>query len=142
MSDQYGSFDTHIAILYDIFCHMTYVIKWRFMIFYDICHMTWDVIKYANMGIKRTVSIRQIDLWGSEPLESNKIMKKMQKTEMTIFPLYFWPNSYVKYNRQIANLNVEKRYFKIHFLVAKLSFSFNFNYNLVESWINHILNLI
>ena len=41
------------------------------------------------MGIKRTVLIRQIDLWGSEPLESNKIMKKMQKTEMSIFPLYF-----------------------------------------------------
>ena len=24
------------------------------------------------MGIKRTVSIRQIDLWGNEPLESKK----------------------------------------------------------------------
>ena len=41
------------------------------------------------MDIKRTVSIRQIDLWGSEPLESKKIMKKMQKTEMSNFPLYF-----------------------------------------------------
>ena len=41
------------------------------------------------MGIERTVSIRQIDLWGTEPLESNKIMKKMQKNEMSIFPLYF-----------------------------------------------------
>ena len=44
------------------------------------------------MGIKRTVSIRQIDLRGSEPLES----KKMQKTEMSIFPLYFWTNAFVK----------------------------------------------
>ena len=35
------------------------------------------------MGIKRTVSIRQIDLWGSKPLEKN------EKTEMSIFPLYF-----------------------------------------------------
>ena len=41
------------------------------------------------MGIKRTVSIRQIDLWGSEPLESKKIKQKMQITEMSIFPLYF-----------------------------------------------------
>ena len=48
------------------------------------------------MGIKRTVLIRQIDLWGSEPLESHKKMKKMQKTEMSIFPLYFWTNAFVK----------------------------------------------
>ena len=41
------------------------------------------------MGIKRTVSIRQIDLWGTEPLEPKKIMKNMQKTEMSNFPLYF-----------------------------------------------------
>ena len=41
------------------------------------------------MGIKTTVSIRQIDLWGSEPLESKKIKQKMQITEMSIFPLYF-----------------------------------------------------
>ena len=35
------------------------------------------------MGIKRTVLIRQIDLWGSEPLESKKkIMQKIQITEM------------------------------------------------------------
>ena len=48
------------------------------------------------MGIKRTVSIRGIDLWGSEPLESKKIKQKMQKTEMSIFPLYFWTNAFVK----------------------------------------------
>ena len=48
------------------------------------------------MGIKRTVSIRRIDLLGSEPLESNKMKQKMQKTEMSIFPLYFWANSFVK----------------------------------------------
>ena len=41
------------------------------------------------MGIKRTVSIRQIELWGTEPLEPEKIMKNMQKTEMSNFPLYF-----------------------------------------------------
>ena len=47
------------------------------------------------MGIKRTVSIRQIDLWGSEPLESKKIKQNWQKTEMSIFPLYFWANPFV-----------------------------------------------
>ena len=52
-------------------------VKWRFMTIYDTCHITQNVMKYANMCIKRTVSIRQIDLWGSEPLESNIIMKKM-----------------------------------------------------------------
>ena len=41
------------------------------------------------MGIKRTASIKQIDLWGSEPLESKKIKQKMQITDMSIFPLYF-----------------------------------------------------
>ena len=47
------------------------------------------------MGIERTVSIRQIDLWGSEPLESKKMKQKLQKTEISIFPLYFWENSFV-----------------------------------------------
>ena len=48
------------------------------------------------MGIKRTVSIRRIDLWGRKPLESKKIKQKMQNTEMSIFPMYFWANSFVK----------------------------------------------
>ena len=48
------------------------------------------------MGIKRTVSIRRIDLWGNEPLESKKMKQKMQKTEMSIFPLYFWTNAIVR----------------------------------------------
>ena len=48
------------------------------------------------MGIKRTVSIRQIDLWVIEPLKSGKMKQKMQKTEMSIFPLYFWTNTFVK----------------------------------------------
>ena len=47
------------------------------------------------MGIKRTVSIRRIDLWGSEPLYLKKMKQKMQKTEMSIFPLYFWANPFV-----------------------------------------------
>ena len=32
------------------------------MSFYDICHMTWNVINYVNMDIKRTLLIRRIDL--------------------------------------------------------------------------------
>ena len=40
------------------------------------------------MGIKRTVSIRQIDLWVIEPLESKKMKQKMQKNGMSIFPMY------------------------------------------------------
>ena len=48
------------------------------------------------MGIKRTVSIRRIDLWGSEPLESKKNeAKNAKKTEMLFFPLYFWANSFI-----------------------------------------------
>ena len=52
------------------------------------------------MGIKRTISIRRIDLWGNEPLESKKMKQKMQKTEISIFPMYFWANSFVKKNRK------------------------------------------
>ena len=54
--------------------------------------MTYDVIKYANMGIKRTVWIRQIDPWDQKPLNRGKCCQKMQKTEILIFPLYFERN--------------------------------------------------
>ena len=47
------------------------------------------------MGIKRTVSIRRIDLWGRKPLELKQMKQKMQKTEMSIFPMYFLANSFV-----------------------------------------------
>ena len=75
------------------------------MAFYDAYHMTQNVIKYANMGIKRTMLIRQIDLCGSEPLASKKMMQKMQKTEMSIINMYFWVNSFVILKGKIANLN-------------------------------------
>ena len=48
------------------------------------------------MGIKRTVSIRQIDLSGLKPSFGNKIKGKMQKTEIPAFSLYFGGNSFVK----------------------------------------------
>ena len=57
------------------------------------------------MGIKRTVSIRQLDLWVIEPLKSEKMKQKMQNTEMSIFPLYFGANSFVILKGKIANLN-------------------------------------
>ena len=61
------------------------------------------------MGIKRTVSIRRIDLWGSEPLESKKIKQKMQKTEMSIFPMYFWANSFVKCKGSVGIVNGDRK---------------------------------
>ena len=51
LSDSYGSFDTHIAMVRDILCHMIYVIKCHKMPFYDIlwhlpcdikCHKVWQ----------------------------------------------------------------------------------------------------
>ena len=54
------------------------------------------------MGIKRTVSIRQIDLWVIEPLKSEKMNQKMRKTDMSIFPLYFGANSFVILKGKIA----------------------------------------
>ena len=69
--------------------------QWHFMTFYDIYHMTWDVIKYGNMGIKRSVLIRQSDLSCRKALDKNKIWSKIQKTKNKIFPLYFWPKCFV-----------------------------------------------
>ena len=57
------------------------------------------------MSIKRNISIIQIDLCGSEPLASKKMMQKMQKTEMSIINMYFWVNSFVILKGKIANLN-------------------------------------
>ena len=78
------------------------------------------------MGIKRTVSIRQIDIGGSEPLESKKKKQKMQKTEMSIFPLYFWANSFVISKGKIGKEDAifEKSLFSEKFLESKLSFIF------------------
>ena len=40
------------------------------------------------MGIKRTVSIRQIDLWVIEPLESKKMMQKIPGDPIKTIPLF------------------------------------------------------
>ena len=71
---------------------MAYVIKLHKMAFYDnLWHMPYDiiVIKCTNMGIKRTVSIRRIDLWGSEPLESKKKLSKKWKNWNVNFSFVF-----------------------------------------------------
>ena len=41
--------------------------------FYDICDMIKSIMKNNNLGIKRTVSIRQIDLKALESSKRNKI---------------------------------------------------------------------
>ena len=65
------------------------------MAFYDKCHMTKSVIKYSNMGIKRTVLIRKNDLWTGKPFPRNEIRHKMQKTKIRTFPFVFLGNSFV-----------------------------------------------
>ena len=68
MSDRYGSFDTHIGILYDILCHMAYVTNFHKMAFYEV---------------------RQIDLCGSEPFESKKKETKNAKNGKVNFSFVF-----------------------------------------------------
>ena len=42
-------------------------------------------MNYGNMGIKRSVSIRQNDLTDLELFRKNKIFANLQKTKMQIF---------------------------------------------------------
>ena len=51
--------------------------------------MAESVMKYVNMGIKRTVSTRQIELKTLKSFTRQKIQKNIQKTKKAIFPLYF-----------------------------------------------------
>ena len=66
------------------------------MAFYDMCHKQKFVKNYVNMGIKRTVLIRQISPGLLTFLNRNIFFRKMEKTKITIFPLYFSPNSFEK----------------------------------------------
>ena len=50
MSDRYASFDTHIAIVHDILCHLAYVIKCHKMTFYGILGHLADAIKCHELG--------------------------------------------------------------------------------------------
>ena len=78
------------------------------MTFYDICHMAKNVMKYVNMGIKRTVSIRQIELRTLKSLTRKKIWKK--KLMATLLP-----QSLVLSIQYLTNIssdtNALKRYF-------------------------------
>ena len=49
----------------------------------NYCHSS---LNYGNMGIKRSVLIRQRDLRGLKSLSKNKFQIKPRKTEITIFP--------------------------------------------------------
>ena len=62
---------------------------------YDICHKAKNVMKYVNMGIKRTVSIRQNKL-GLSNHSPEKNWEKIQKTKKENFSLYLLSNSFVK----------------------------------------------
>ena len=51
-------------------------------------------MNYGNMGIKRSVLIRQNDLRDLKSFHRNKIIVNLQKTKMQIFPLYFGEKSF------------------------------------------------
>ena len=74
------------------------------MSFYDICHMS-NVINHSNMGIKRTVSIRLVQLWLLNQwfiLVSQYQMQK--KTKLSNFPL---GNRFINLNLNLyLNLNL------------------------------------
>ena len=53
---------THFMTFYVIWNMSQNDIKWHFKTFYGICHIKCIKLNYVNMGIKRTVLIRQIDL--------------------------------------------------------------------------------
>ena len=87
--DQCGSFDTHIDIVYDIICHMTYainVIKWHFMT-YVIWHkmsytMSIWVYEEPNWSHKLTLNVWHL-------LVERKVCEKMQRNWNTIFFFVF-----------------------------------------------------
>ena len=73
-------------------------------------------MKYGNMGIKRSVLIRQNELRGLEWFHRNKILEKFQKTKISTFSLYFGEKSFVKWKSIFANLNVIKSFGSCVFL--------------------------
>ena len=87
--------------------------------------MACNVIKYAKMGIKRTVLIRLIDLKAVEYFSRNKILHKTQKTEIAIFPLYFLGVSFIIFNEFVGGSNyleIKKSFFSrpIHMIEHKI----------------------
>ena len=58
------------------------------------------------MGIKRTAFIRRIDLGSVKSFHKNKVLNKLQKTEVLTFPLYFEAKSFVKCISNSGRLNM------------------------------------
>ena len=74
------------------------------MAFFDKCHMAYNVMDYGNMGIERSVLIRQNDIRDLKSFHRNKIIVNFQKTKMKIFPLYFGERSFVKLKSIVQSL--------------------------------------
>ena len=70
----------HKTPFYDVLWHMIYDIK---------CH------KVCQYGYQKKCINQTNWAMGYWTLRTKKIMKNMQKTEMSNFPLYFWPYSFV-----------------------------------------------
>ena len=101
MSDRYCTFDTHIAILYEILCHMAFAIKCHKMAFYGILwQMPYDIKCYKvwQYGYQKNRIDQTNWLQKGKSFHRNKIKQKMEKTKFEIFPLYFLSNAFVKKN--------------------------------------------
>ena len=57
------------------------------MAFFDKCHMAYNALDYGNMGIKRSVLIRQSDLRGFDHFPRTNFRKKAKKQKLQYFPL-------------------------------------------------------
>ena len=55
MSNRYGSFDTPIGLLYDILCHMAYVIKRHKIAFYDNLEVWYIPPTRASEGLGKAL---------------------------------------------------------------------------------------
>ena len=96
MTARYGSFDTHIAMVYDILCNKVCIIECHKMAFLVILWpIPYDIEcqNHSNRVIKRATSSRQIKLWIQNQQLSQFLSifrRKMLKLKRTHFPLYFW----------------------------------------------------
>ena len=68
------------------------------MAFYDICHMTKNVINHGNMGIKRTVSDKIIDLGFQKRSNLLNFPSKIKKIKFVFFFCIFLANPFVRLN--------------------------------------------
>ena len=97
MTARYGSFDTHIAMVYDILCNMVCIIECHKMAFLVILWpIPYDIEcqnhSNSNRVIQRATSSRQIKLWIQNQQLSQFLSifrRKMLNLKRTYFPLYF-----------------------------------------------------